>query len=87
MRTKDYLHFEKASNRGDVIKHTALVAVLDDLLPRHNQDKPFLFADIYSGAGTYVLPPGHKGRSAGLDPLQTCLMGAIPVWTGIWTCA
>lgn len=45
-----YRHSFHAGNHGDVLKHWALVTMLDYL---NKKDKPYLYLDTHSGAGAY----------------------------------
>jgi len=53
-----YDHHEKAGNRGDVVKHVALLAALDTFL-QHFQRDSFEYADTFAG---YAYSPLIKGN-------------------------
>ena len=51
----NYDHGDHVGNRGDVVKHTVLIAVLDVLLGALNEEDVFKFCDAFSGYGEYPL--------------------------------
>lgn len=55
----NYRHLFHAGSFADVVKHAALVLVLDRLLAK---DKPFLVIDTHAGAGLYDLWAPEAGR-------------------------
>ena len=56
-----YRHGFHAGNHADVLKHTALVALLRILA---RKDKPLLVVDTHAGAGMYSLEQGFAVRNA-----------------------
>ena len=56
-----YRHGFHAGNHADVLKHTALVALLRILT---RKDKPLLVVDTHAGAGMYSLEQGFAVRNA-----------------------
>jgi len=66
-----YDHHRKAGNEGDVCKHPALIAALDETVA-HTVGTPFRYADIYAGYAKNPLAAGHEwpngiGDIAGVD--------------------
>jgi 23S rRNA A2030 N6-methylase RlmJ len=57
-----YDHHKKSGNEGDVVKHVALLAVLDTLLACHNQDE-FRYADTFAGYAHNPLTPGNEWQN------------------------
>jgi 23S rRNA A2030 N6-methylase RlmJ len=55
----NYNHHTKAGNNGDVVKHVALLAVLDSLLAAHAESDDFFYADTFAG---YAYSPLIKGN-------------------------
>ena len=55
-----YDHSTKIGNRGDVVKHAVLAAVVDRLL--QDDDKPFTYIETHTGRAEYVLPKGGEWR-------------------------
>ncbi len=53
-----YDHHTKAGNEGDVVKHVALLAVLDSLLGDHH-GPDLRYADIFAG---YAYSPMIRGN-------------------------
>ncbi|MGA3043583.1 MAG: hypothetical protein ABSF54_22640 [Bryobacteraceae bacterium] len=53
-----YDHHEKAGNQGDVCKHPALIAALDETVSR-SAGTPFRYADLYAGYAENPLTAGH----------------------------
>jgi len=62
-----YDHSAKIGNRGDVIKHAVLAAVVDRLL--QDDDKPFSYVETHTGRAEYILPKGGEWRK-GIRRLQ-----------------
>jgi 23S rRNA A2030 N6-methylase RlmJ len=56
--SKNYDHRRKAGNQGDVFKHVALVAALNEIVPVIKHE-PFKYADIFAG---YAWNPLSGGR-------------------------
>ncbi len=56
--TNPYDHHKKAGNEGDICKHPALIAALDETVA-HTHCSPFLYADIFAG---YAKNPLLKGN-------------------------
>ena len=76
-----YDHSTKAGNRGDVVKHVALIAALIEVL-KGWRDERFLFADTFAGYAHNPLRPNKKGsdgwetgighlRNRGVGPIRT----------------
>ena len=57
-----YDHNTKAGNRGDVVKHTALMAALGAVLEAW-EGREFLFADTFAGYAHSPLQPGLEWES------------------------
>jgi len=55
-----YDHSNKIGNRGDVVKHAVLAAVVDRLL--QDDDKPFTYIETHTGRSEYILPEGGEWR-------------------------
>jgi 23S rRNA A2030 N6-methylase RlmJ len=55
--TEIYDHNRKAGNEGDICKHPALIAALDESVA-HTNHNPFKYADIFAG---YAKNPLRKG--------------------------
>src|SRR2546428_1066128 len=53
----DYAHARHAGNAGDVFKHVALIALLDELL---RDPEPLLYVETHAGDGLY--PLGSAGE-------------------------
>jgi 23S rRNA A2030 N6-methylase RlmJ len=54
-----YDHHKKAGNQGDICKHVALVAALDETISVA-AEIPFRFADLYAGYAKNPLLEGHE---------------------------
>jgi 23S rRNA A2030 N6-methylase RlmJ len=66
-----YNHREKAGNEGDICKHPALIAAIDETISR-SKDTPFRYADLYAGYAKNPLAAGQEwtngiGVMAGSD--------------------
>jgi len=66
-----YNHNEKAGNEGDICKHPALIAALDETVARAT-GTPFHYADLYAGYAQNPLSAGREwnngiGLVAGVD--------------------
>jgi 23S rRNA A2030 N6-methylase RlmJ len=57
--TNLYDHHKKAGNEGDIVKHPALIAALDETLARTHQN-PFRYADIFAGYASNPLLKGNE---------------------------
>src|SRR4051812_50170219 len=58
----DYAHARHAGNAGDVFKHVALIAILDELL---RDPLPLLYVETHAGDGLYPLgSAGEWGEGA-----------------------
>jgi len=55
--TETYDHNRKAGNDGDICKHPALIAAVDETVA-HTSDNPFKYADIFAG---YAKNPLREG--------------------------
>jgi len=55
--TKTYDHNRKAGNEGDICKHPALIAALDETVA-HTSHSPFKYADIFAGYAKNPLTGG-----------------------------
>jgi 23S rRNA A2030 N6-methylase RlmJ len=71
MSPLSYDHHKKAGNQGDICKHVALVAALDETISRAARN-PFRFADLYAGYAKNPLLEGHEwpngiGKIAGAN--------------------
>jgi 23S rRNA A2030 N6-methylase RlmJ len=64
-----YIHSAHAGNRGDVVKHAVLVAVLDELLKTLPSSRGLSFCDAFSGNGEYLLT-GKGQWKAGIGALK-----------------
>src|ERR1700682_6137539 len=61
----DYAHARHAGNVGDVFKHLALVAILEELL---RDPAPLRYIESHAGDG--IFPLGSHGEGgAGIEPL------------------
>src|ERR1700704_5333166 len=56
----DYAHARHAGNAGDVFKHVALIALLEELL---KDPAPLLYLETHAGDGLY--PLGSAGGGGG----------------------
>lgn len=56
-----YDHNKKAGNQGDICKHPALIAALDETVVRTAQS-PFRYADIFAGYAVNPLLKGNEWR-------------------------
>lgn len=65
-----YDHNTKVGNRGDVVKHPALIAAMEGLLSRQ-AGRPFLFADMYAGFGHHMLRPGSGQWEEGIGRVKS----------------
>ncbi|MDX1695031.1 MAG: 23S rRNA (adenine(2030)-N(6))-methyltransferase RlmJ, partial [Ketobacteraceae bacterium] len=54
-----YRHSFHAGNHGDVLKHWALVTMLDYL---NRKDKPYWYIDTHAGAGQYDMDSAHSRK-------------------------
>jgi len=70
-----YDHSTKIGNRGDVVKHAVLAAVVDRLLQDRN--KPFTYIETHTGRAEYVLPEGGEWRK-GIKRFQKRVRDAVP---------
>ncbi len=66
-----YDHHRKAGNEGDVCKHPALIAALDETVAR-TEGTPYRYADLYAGYAKNPLTAGQEwpngiGVVAGID--------------------
>src|SRR3954464_7518523 len=58
----DYAHARHAGNAGDVLKHVALIAILDELL---RDPSPLTYVETHAGDGLYPLgSAGEWGEGA-----------------------
>ena len=68
-----YRHSFHAGNHGDVLKHWALVTMLDYL---NQKEAPYWYIDTHAGAGTYSLSDPHSRKNRehqqGIDKLLAC---------------
>lgn len=92
-----YDHQRKAGNQGDVVKHVALVAAVDQVLS-HRTKHRFTYADVYAGyAYNFLTPCGdwtsgirliHERRSRSSNPhvslWQTFWDGDLPLAGGTY---
>lgn len=78
-----YDHHKKAGNQGDVVKHAALTAVLDTLLP--SSSKVFRYAEPFAG---FPFNPLTKGAewTQGIGRLNkaTSLNPHVLIWRRFW---
>lgn len=70
-----YDHNKKAGNRGDVVKHPALLAALWDVFSSWPKSQEFTFADTYAGYAHNPLAPGGEWGE-GIDAIRG-LLGAV----------
>ena len=56
-----YDHHQKAGNQGDMVKHVALLTVLDCLL-KTRQQSVFCYADVFAGYASNILSQGGEWR-------------------------
>ncbi len=70
-----YDHSAKIGNRGDVVKHAVLAAMVDRLL--QDDDKPFTYVETHSGRAEYILPKGGEWRQ-GIRRFQKRVRDAVP---------
>ena len=70
MATKEsnYDHGDHVGNKGDVVKHTVLIAVLDVLLKSPGSEE-FTFCDAFSGYGEYPLDSEKREWKTGVKAL------------------
>jgi len=57
-----YDHHSKAGNEGDVVKHVALLSLLDSILPVHESSE-FRYADTFAGYAYSPIIHGNGWRS------------------------
>jgi len=57
--TNLYDHHKKAGNEGDIVKHPALIAALDETLAR-TRHSPFRYADVFAGYAKNPLREGNE---------------------------
>jgi 23S rRNA A2030 N6-methylase RlmJ len=81
-----YDHHKKAGNEGDVCKHPALIAALDETVAASTVGTPFRYADLYAGYAKNQVTAGHEwpsgiGVMAGVD-----LFGSNR-HLALWACA
>ena len=69
-----YRHGYHAGNLADVLKHTALCAVLSAAT---SKDTPLFYLETHAGAGRYRLEPGGE-HEAGIGKLKTVHDGKAP---------
>lgn len=85
----DYDHNEKAGNEGDICKHPALIAALDETIPCAHS--PFRYADVFAGYATNPLSAGSEWRRGiGLVAGEDLLTGNPHIalwaqWAGLAT--
>lgn len=82
-----YDHNIKAGNRGDVVKHTALIAVASELMKRCNGT--FRYADAYAGYAYNPLKTNGEWRD-GIGVLHDSGFSsknpAVEFWQELWKC-
>lgn len=77
---------EKAGNRGDVVKHPALMAALGTVLDGSSVEREFLFADLFAGFSHYSLTPSSGeweegiGKLGQIDPRPTFDQAFLQNW-------
>jgi 23S rRNA A2030 N6-methylase RlmJ len=59
--TEIYYHNRKAGNEGDICKHPALIAALDETVA-HTTHSPFKYADLFAGYAKNPLRTGGEWR-------------------------
>jgi 23S rRNA A2030 N6-methylase RlmJ len=85
----DYDHNNKAGNEGDICKHPALIAALDETIAHAHV--PFRYADVFAGYATNLLGGGGEWRRGiGLVAGESLLTGDFHIalwakWAGLAT--
>lgn len=70
-----YDHSNKIGNRGDVVKHAVLAAVVDRLL--QDGGKTFNYVEAHTGRAEYILPQGGEWRK-GIKRFQNRVHDVVP---------
>ena len=77
-----YDHREKAGNQGDICKHPALIAAVDETIAR-TKHTPFRYADIFAGYAKNLLP--SKGEwSRGIGKIAGQCLGNRNRHVALW---
>jgi len=84
--SSNYDHNRKAGNEGDIFKHVALIAALDETVA-HTEHSPFRYADIFAGYAMNPLRAGNEWRNgigvvAGWNLLKD--NRHVALWAGWW---
>jgi 23S rRNA A2030 N6-methylase RlmJ len=80
-----YDHHKRAGNEGDVCKHPALIAALDETAAR-TIGTPFRYADLYAGYAKNPLSAGHEWPNGIGDIAGSDLFGRNR-HVALWACA